>query len=191
MNHGSKSRAWIFVALFLTSSCATRPAIDSRQSTYGPTVKERAGNEYVLRNRRYSFSIMDEYGTVRVTDAKVFELVAPWFSPDNFTPEGGYIESRDEETWQYIGDSSGGKINWRIVYCLYYDQLNVTYIVQNKSDKPVTGYIALPATQQIFIQPFNEDPTLNKPVADGSVRSDERTLKPGERMNFATRWTLK
>jgi len=107
------------------------------------------------------------------------------------TPTDGYVEARDEETLQYIGQSKDGRFGWRIVYCLYYDQLNVTYIVQNKTAAPISGFIRLRNDGHVTIQAFDEEALLNVQAPDGSVRSDERTLKPGERMNFATRWTLK
>lgn len=177
--------------LLLLSSCS-RPG--SIQSLYGPTVQVKLPSGYQLLNRKIAILIHDQNGFAsRMSPGGCMSQfsIFPTVGGDTETsPTDGYVEARDEETLQYIGQSKDGRFGWRIVYCLYYDHLNVTYLLQNKTPEPVTVVIRLSNAAYAAIQPFNEDPTLNATSADGSVRSDERTLKPGERMNFATRWKL-
>ena len=180
--------------LLAAMSCAAPPAATSVQSDYGPTTKSKSDRAYELLNRQLAAEIDETTGGVRLVrriDSKLPPFVVPTFTGSaDSTPASGYIESRDEETWQYFGDSQDGKIGWRIVYCLYYNQLNVTYIVQNKSKEPLTGHVVLSGFRRVTIQPFNEDPSLNTVATTGTIRSDERTLKPDERINLATRWTF-
>lgn len=180
--------------LLVLISCESAP-IEPVQAQYGPTKMAKSPLGYRLTNRGLKAEINQVTGStslVKLTDAEAAEALTPSFSPmAESSPTAGYVESRDEETWQYIGQNKDGRLGWRIVYNLYYDGLNVTYIVQNNTNLPLTGHVQLPAAGRVQIQPFNESAELNSHNADGSVRSDERTLQPNERLNFATRWTLK
>jgi hypothetical protein len=179
------------------ASCATVPGSgEPLQSAFGPTTLHKAADGYELRNRQWVVTIDPVTGGARLAHAggvptDLADWVLPTFEPlAHSAPADGYLESRDVETWQFFGQSRDGAVGWRIVYCLYYNQLNVTYLVTNQTHQPVTGYVQLHGGKDIAIQPFNEDPTLNHPTAGQPARGDPCTLQPGERINFATRWTL-
>lgn len=166
----------------------------SRQSDYGPTLQRKSAMGYQLINRRIGIQINGRLGIARqISPNGLMGKLSVWPSfstSDDSLPVDGYVESRDEETWQYFGCSKDGKLEWRIIYCLYYDQLNVTYIVRNRTEDPIDGHICLRNDAHIAIQPFNETAELNAVSTKLHIGSDNRRLMPGERMNFATRWKL-
>lgn len=182
--------AWMCV-LTMLAGCAS--SMDGVQSEFGPAKMEKTGSGYRLQNRRITATIDEHTGQLGfrsiLTSLPDSESNCLFSTGEGSAPVDGYVESRDAETWQYIGQSKDGQFGWRIVYCLYYDQLNVTYIVENKTKRPITGHIVL-LNVWAPVQAFNEDPALNHFTPNRSLRSDERTLQPGERMNFATRWKL-
>jgi len=186
------NRIGALCVLLMLSGCAS--SMESVQSDFGPAHMEKKAGGYNLRNRRITATIDEQTGQLSfasiVTSLPFTKSNCLFSTGEDSTPVGGYVESRDAETWQYIGQSKDGKFGWRIVYCLYYDQLNVTYIVQNKSREPITGHIILQHVSPVPVQVFNEDQSVNPRQSDGSLRSDERTLQPDERINMATRWTL-
>jgi len=181
------------VTALMLASCASAH-LNSVQGEYGPTKPSKSSAGYVLSNRKMAVTIDETTGcaTLALLDQKAsVERVMPTFgSASDSSPTAGYVESRDEETWQFIGQSKDGKIGWRVVYCLYFDQLNVSYIVQNKTESPMMGCVQLHGSRPTSIHPFNEEHSFDALVRDGVIRSDEHTLKPGERMSFTTRWTL-
>jgi len=185
-------------AVLMLAACTSSPIPQSAQSEYGPTTRRNSPQGYLLSNRQLGVSIDGFSGAARLyrlgsdSDFDAADVIIPKFARvDPCLPVQGYVEARDDESWQYIGQSGDGRLGWRIVYTLDVDALNVSYIVQNKSDALLVGYVVLPAVQHTMLQPFNEDNNLNAPAADGSIRSDEHTLKPGERISFTTRWTLR
>lgn len=186
------------VAVLILAACTATPIPPSAQVAFGPTTKSKDSTGYVLRNRKLAVKIDEQTAAAILwpeypmnTLVRPDRVVPSFSSQSDSSPIHGYVESRDEETWQYFGQSADGIIGWRIVYNLYLDSLNVSYIVQNNSKEPITGHVVLPSVEHVAVQPFNENSSLNAPVADGSIRSDEHTLKPGERISFTTRWTLR
>ncbi len=186
-------RPLLLVAALSMASCVSPRIPDPLQAQFGPTLMQKSPGGYELTNRKLAAHIDEQTGAIAL-----FRLgspapagVSPTFEPAAASsPQGGYIESRDEETWQYFGTSKDGRLGWRIVCCLHVNELEVSYIVQNKTAEPITGYVRLPAPPGVKIESFDEDPSLSGPRPDGSVRADERTLAPNERINFATRWTI-
>ena len=181
------------LVLLSLASCESTPPPDPVQAQYGPTIMAKTNGHYTLVNRKLKVEIDEVTGSTSLAmlgSTAPAEPLVPKFEPlADSNPVAGYVESRDDETWQYFGDSKDGRLAWRLVYNLYYDGLNVTYIVQNKTAQPITGYIALPTVKGVSIQPFNESQQFNQP--GGLIRSDNLTINPGERKNFATRWTVR
>jgi hypothetical protein len=54
-----------------------------------------------------------------------------WLSICGVVAPDGYIEKRDDQTWQYLGEDKANGIGWRRTYCLEGDRLYVTFLIQN------------------------------------------------------------
>jgi hypothetical protein len=119
----------------------------------------------------------------------------------------GYVEKRDEETWQYLGDTLTG-IRWRKIYSLHHDAVAVTALIENRTRDPIDTAIAVRAafdggeavTQTadvharkiggvtVRLQAFNE----GKPEKPewSTLIGDFRTLKPNERIGITMEWKV-
>jgi hypothetical protein len=107
----------------------------------------------------------------------------------------GYVEARDEQTWQYLGRDAQHAIGWRKVYCLEGDRLYASFLVQNlRTDESITCGVLLsvdPPADAGRVRAFNEVQGLRAPDGvSGGVVGDVKTLKPGERLSFTTAWEL-
>src|SRR5690606_31887603 len=116
----------------------------------GPTTLARVSGGYELRNRLIRVVIDETHGDVLYWGAPdgSQNLVA---SPGSAVavrgadhPTGstqGYIEKRDDQTWQYIGEDATGQVGWRKIYCLDGHSLLATYIVQNQDTTRLDGLL--------------------------------------------------
>jgi hypothetical protein len=122
----------------------------------------------------------------------------------------GYVEARDDQTWQYLGEDIEHQIGWRKIYCLDGDHLNVSMLVQNRRKVPVTIQLALGdsavppkrawVSSEIFeteayqfilhLQAYNEfhGVAARPPYF---LLSDVHTLKPDERISWTMQWILR
>jgi hypothetical protein len=124
-------------------------------------------------------------------------------------PPAGYVEKRDDQTWQFFGPDANG-VTWRKVYNLDHDSLLVSFVIQN--DRPVP----LPAAVQVIadltdlrvavhtaeqftgtggygtvtLHGWNVAHTGPPPQLPVLLQSDTFTLKPGEREGYTTEWRL-
>jgi hypothetical protein len=210
---------WVLTLVWFalcSTSCAKKPVIEAepRRAITGPAVLAKVQGGYELRNRWQRVVIDEQSGDVAFwgpvgSDRNL--LLQPGIiarledAPD--TTIAGYVEKRDDQTWQYIGEDSDG-VGWRKIYCLEEESLYVTYIVQNLRKEPRTLRIALRpnfagmrmsqpgpdtlagrnAFGEVSLLAFN---VTRQPATQPSyLLSDEHTLKPGERISFTTEWRL-
>lgn len=203
-------------------SCAPRePSMAERLDlpTAGPTSMARVADGYELVNRQ-----------VRVVIDEARGIPAYWGSVDGnhnlLTDEGleielvnlatakprGYVEKRDDQTWQYIGDDAPTGLHWRRIYCLEGLSLLATFIVQNNTDHPIDTTMRLRVDfaelggrrvqradlfmmqsrlGMVSVRGFREhrfDGYFDFPP--GTLISDRFQLQPGERYSFTTEWRI-
>ena len=185
--------------------------------TTGPTAMQRVPEGYELSNRQVRVVIDEQRGRLvywgsadghqNLLGPRGVEIDLVDLADE---PPAGYIEKRDDQTWQYIGDAPG--IRWRRIYCLEGLSLLATLIVQNVGDQPINtpmlvhADLADPGSRRVqradlftmqssiglvSIRGFREHPftgTFNHPP--GSLISDRFTLQPGERYSFTTEWRI-
>jgi len=121
----------------------------------------------------------------------------------------GYVEKRDDQTWQFFGTDSSG-ITWRKIYCLEGPSLLMSVIVQNGQTKPISTAIQITGDfpnlrilqhtgdqftgrsgyTQVNLQCFNEFHNQPTPTLPVLLQSDTRTLQPQERLAMTTEWKL-
>ncbi len=187
--------------------------------TTGPTRMNRVPGGYELINRQVRVVIDERHGHLvywgsvdgrqNLLDQQGVEIHL--VDVKSSLPEG-YIEKRDDQTWQYIGDDPQAGVRWRRIYCLEGLSLLATFIVQNTADQPldtlmlVRAHLAEPGPRRIqhadlftmqsplgmvSIRGFREHPftgTYDQPSA--TLLSDRFQLQPGERYSFTTEWRL-
>lgn len=183
----------------------------------GPTLMRKVAGGYELKNRHIRAVISDETGDLTYwgragTDRNL--LLRPGATAQLAgLPQPsmqGYIEKRDDQTWQFIGDDSN-HIGWRKIYCLEGDSLLISILVQNHHNQPLEATIEFLAPFAgvrivqherdqfegrtglgvIHLQAYNEFPST-APASPLPVvlTSDPHTLKPQERISFTTEWKL-
>jgi hypothetical protein len=211
------------IGLFLPAllfGCALPPA--TRRDAYeldlaGPTLMSRVENGYELKNRHVRLVIDENTGDVSfwgdaagganlVPRGVVARAVITAEPHARSNPPQGYVEQRDEQTWQYIGEDPEG-FGWRKIYCLDSDALYVTCLVQNLRDQPIAirievkpGFEAAgltsPGPLTLQVQTDRHVATLHAfnqgavPQSDDSLTSDPHELKPAERISFTMGWAL-
>jgi hypothetical protein len=180
----------------------------------GPTVQSRVPGGYQLLNRDLRVVVSDQTGDVI------------WFGTadqNQLGPDGiravfdnapdskfdGFIEARDEQTWQFFGDAGG--LRWRKIYCLEGDHLYASFIVQNTGRSPVVGRIALTgdmpagallthdfehcvlnaAAGIVSLRGWNLEHDRTIVPAPVWIASDPLSLKPDERLAYTTEWQFK
>ncbi len=185
----------------------------------GPTLASRTLRGYELRNRHVVITIDPNSGDViswKLTglttgfeasllievDVRAASVAATTQSARSV----GYIEARDDQTWQYIGDDAANGLRWRRIYCLDGDRLNVSSIVQNLRKEPITitqflhgtmnppgistGAEQFTATNQmvsVSLHAYNE--FHDQPARSGAwLCSDTLKLQPGERISWTMTW---
>ena len=205
---------WIVLICLLVSGCATQPkappTLSSVPSDYGPTVMRKVEGGYELANRRLRLVIDEKTGDVsyfgtpdghrNLITAITLQLARqPAATPD------GYVEKRDDQTWQYLGDTLTG-IRWRKIYCLNYDAVDVTCLVENRTRDPIDTAIAVRA-RFADGQPIHESADRHEQkIGDVTVRlqafnegrpekpdwatliGDAKTLQPNERIGITMEW---
>lgn len=204
----------------LSISCAPKqkplPAGQFDQHLYGPTELSKVENGYELKNRVVRAVISETSGNVTywgsASGGNNLLLPGGIFASVDSRPSSsvGYIEKRDDETWQYFGDDADG-FTWRKIYCLQGDNLFVTYILQNRSketrevrmnvrgefnsmkilDRTSDRFEGRSRRGTVTMRAFNEkiDP-FEPPPLPVLLVSDTRSLKPDERISFTTQWTV-
>jgi hypothetical protein len=212
--------------LFLAVGCAASPppqAVVTPQPADpipfgpGPTVQSRVAGGYQLINRDLRVVISDLTGDVTYFGVPKAEPnligddgLRAIFNDSIAVPMTGFIEARDEQTWQFFGDDGNG-IRWRKIYCLEGDHLYASFIVQNTTTSPVAGRIAIiggphgptllkhdfehfdmtTAGGVVSIHGWNldHDETAQLPAAV-RIASDVLSLQPDQRLGYTTDWHL-
>ena len=180
----------------------------------GPTEMAKVAEGYELKNRKVRIVISEKTGDVifwgRVNDNRSAVFRRGIFTASANMPEptlDGYIEKRDDQTWQFFGTDSN-KITWRKIYCLEHESFLVSILATNGQEKPLSMIIELRgdfpnlritehnaeqftgsgAVGPIRIHAFNEfrSPAL-VPKLPILVQSDAHTLQPGEADQFHQR----
>jgi hypothetical protein len=191
--------------------------IDSDLSTFGPTKRNRVPEGYELLNNQFRLVISDTTGDVvfwgyvnqprnMVYHRGLYTTLSAL--PDS--PVKGYVEPRDEDTWQFMGDDEN-HITWRKIYRLNGDHLEVSILIQNNRTTPIDTAVNingdLPSLLILHHDPEQFDgsgdygivslhgwnvvhnPT-SKPVLPTLLQSDVFHLKPQERQSYTTMWML-
>lgn len=180
---------------------------------YGPTSMKKVEGGYELANRKIRVVIQERTGDAIYlggVDGKNLlgdgGISLHLLNQRSGTPDG-YVEKRDDETWQYLGDSLTG-IRWRKVYCLHHDAVAVTALIENRTRDPIDTAIALRSafaggevTAQsadlherkigdvtVHLQAFNEGKPERPDWA--TLIGDFRTLKPNERIGITMEWKV-
>jgi hypothetical protein len=183
----------------------------------GPTTMSRVAAGYELRNQSARLVIDARTGDViwwgtlpggsnlAVGPRGIHAAVAGL--PD--VPPDGYVEKRDDQTWQFYGPDANGVV-WRKVYNLDHDSLLVSFIVQNTRSTPLPVEIQLrgdlgslrvtahdpeqftadgPAGT-VSLHGWNPTHGHPPPALPVLLASDPFTLKPDERQGYTTEWQL-
>jgi hypothetical protein len=183
----------------------------------GPTLMRKVAGGYELKNRHIRAVVADDTGNLIYwgragTDRNL--LMKPGASVQlagiSAVPMKGYIEKRDDQTWQFIGEDDQN-VGWRKIYCLEGDSLLISILVKNQRDVPLDAtiefqapfagvrivrrandaYEALTGFGAIHLQAYNEFPATAPAVALPVVLvSDPHTLQPQQRISFTTEWKL-
>lgn len=190
----------------VTFSCAPRHTESFDFHNPGPTLLSKDPAGYVLRNRDIRVVIGEESGDVSYwgsTDGKHNLLAAAGarasIEGEPSAPTAGYLEKRDEETWQYLGEAKGA-FAWRKIYCLHGNSLYVSYLVENLHDQPLDLVLTVradwptsadqPGTRvehgSASMELFEVTPA--GPSTGSLLRSEPRPTKPHERANFTSEW---
>lgn len=192
-------------------------ATDEINPLAGPTLMRKVSGGYELKNRHVRAVIDDQTGDLiywgrSITDRNLVlrpGITASLTGQPDATMQG-YIEKRDDQTWQFIGEDSN-KICWRKIYCLEGDSLLISILIQNQRTEPLETTIqfqapfagvrilrherdqfeALTGFGTIHLQAYNEFPASTPAQALPVVLlSDPHTLRPQERISFTTEWKL-
>lgn len=192
-------------------------AADEINPLAGPTLMRKVPGGYELKNRHVRAIIDDQTGNLiywgrSTTDRNLVlqpGIVASLAGLPDATMQG-YIEKRDDQTWQFIGEDSN-RTGWRKIYCLEGDSLLISILVQNQRAEPLDVTIqfqapfagvrilrhdrdqfeALTGFGTIHLQAYNEFPaTSPAPPLPVVLVSDPHTLQAQERISFTTEWKL-
>jgi hypothetical protein len=233
-NAATCGRAWIVVltASILAGCAAPQPKpaavtqpvvpvvaqpIQTTSEMPSPTVKSRVPGGYELLNNQFRIVISDQTGDVTfwgyADKARNICYQRGLYTtlgslPD--VPPKGYVEARDEDTWQFIGEDAN-HITWRKIYSLQKDVLLVSIMIQNNRPSPLDTTVCLNGdlpdlrivqhdTEHfqafggygtVLIEGWNEfhNPT-SQPTLPTLVQSDTFHLKVGERQSYTTAWML-
>lgn len=216
----------LLLIVSILTACAPQPTLVSTSDPIaaGATDRDKDSLGYTLRNDLLQITINPATGDVAYFGAPTGKdafLAAPTggdllttrITGHESTATAGYVESRDEETWQYIGEDS--LLRWRKIYSLQHDHIVATFLVQNISDQSITfdlilsgspaaGWVAAStgpdlttlkrenreaADQSLQFRGFVIHPDAARPLTGNQLlRSDNFTLQPQERISFTTEW---
>jgi hypothetical protein len=188
-------------------------------TTIGPTVMSKVDGGYQLINRRFRVVISDQTGDVifwgYVDQARNTVFHRGIFTSLTGLPDApihGYIEKRDDQTWQFYGDDDN-HITWRKIYCLEGDSLLVSILITNNRPGPDPLVTAIQIKGDLIslniahhdpelftgrggyggvtLQGFNEYPApTSQPALPTLIQSDTFHLKPQERQGYTSQWKL-
>jgi hypothetical protein len=190
----------------------------------------RAADGYVLSNRRIRVVVDPDRGDVLffgMADGSRDALAGARLSiacsaTDGTTPTtgpAGFLQARDEQTWEYIGEDQAlgsGTVRWRKLYTLDANRLLVSFVLENRGQKPLDGTMVLraigpnvpghvsengdvfiedvpPTTHSgarrisIQIKAYNLSPQP-APASPGLLQSDPFILAPGQRIAWTQVW---
>ena len=176
----------------------------------------RVANGYELKNDRVRVVIADKtgdvifWGTPTGRNLLLQPGIVARLTGQRESPSAGYVEPRDQQTWQFFGPDAN-HITWRKIYCLDGFNLLASFIYQNDTKGPIDGAVQLTGNladvrvQQhavdhfagtsvfgpVTLLAFNADqnPTT-RPVFPVLLQSDTRRCAPGDRLTFTTEWKL-
>ncbi len=183
----------------------------------GPTIASRVAGGYELLNNQFRVVISETTGDVIFwgyadkTRNMVFRRgIYTTLSGLPDVPGKGYVEARDEQTWQFLGEDAN-HITWRKIYNLDGDHLEVSIMIQNNRPEALDTAINLegdlPSMRIMHHDPEQFDafggygavslhgwnvvhsPT-SQPVLPILLQSDVFHLKPMERQSFTSMWML-
>jgi hypothetical protein len=146
----------------------------------GPTLMTKVADGYELMNRHIRLVIDEKTGDAihwGSADGSIDVLhgrpMRSWLSDSGVATPDGYVEKRDDQTWQYIGEDKPSGIGWRRTYCLDGEHAYVTFLIQNQRPGEVTTAIGLLPTDppsfgpgDVVWQPDQYEATTS-PVAGG------------------------
>lgn len=224
---GNICRRWwaLLLHLAFVLGCATDDPLSMAERfdlpRTGPTTMARVAGGYELKNRQVRVLIDDTTGDVRYWgdaegERNLLEAAGAVARLDGMdTPSAGYIEKRDDQTWQYLGEDAFNQVTWRKIYCLEGSSLLVTYIVQNSGIEPLRSSIVLevalsersrPRIAQpdlhevdtelgrLILRGFRESPfeghVWSPQPAVARLVSDTFSIRPVERFSFTTEWRV-
>jgi hypothetical protein len=227
------TRLILILGTLLLCSCATprpaatRPAVPIApqpittdiygDTLAGPTLMKKVPGGYQLSNRLYRIVIDEQTGDVTfwgyVNEARnmIFRrgIYLRLTGLPDVSPQG-YVEMRDEQTWQFFGEDAN-HIIWRKIYCLEGDSLFVSVLIQNNRALPLEtsiqidgdliGLVISHHDPELFtgrggyggvtLQGFNELPSpASQPALPVLIQSDQFHLKPQERQGYTSRWAI-
>jgi hypothetical protein len=185
--------------------------------TPGPTNMARVAGGYELTNKLYRVLISDQTGDVTFwgyrDGARNLTFHRGIYTTLTALPDSpihGYIEKRDEQTWQFFGEDDN-HIIWRKIYCLEYDSLFVSVIILNNRPDPlqtaiqINGELISPRITHhdpelftgqggyaaVSLRGYNEFPApTSQPVLPTMIQSDTFHLKPQERQGYTSQWKI-
>jgi hypothetical protein len=186
--------------------------------TPGPTHMAKVAEGYELTNTLYRVVIDDQTGDVIfwgfVDQSRNMVFHRGIYTTLTNLPDApihdGYIEKRDEQTWQFFGEDDN-RITWRKIYCLQGDSLFVSVMVANSRAEPVTTAIQINGELislhiehhdsemfsgsggygSIELRGFNEiHSPASQPALPTLLQSDTFGLKPGERQGYTSQWKI-
>jgi hypothetical protein len=183
----------------------------------GPTLMRKVAGGYELKNRHIRAVIADDTGNLIYWGRAGIDrnlLMKPGASVQLAgvvaAPMKGYVEKRDDQTWQFIGEDDQ-HVEWRKIYCLEGNSLLISVLVKNLRDQPLDATIefqapfagvriaqrgrdvfeAITGFGTIHLQAYNEFPATAPAVPLPVVlMSDPHTLQPQQRISFTTEWKL-
>src|ERR1700744_5078587 len=115
--------------LGLLSACAAQKPETYAYDLPGPTKAERIPSGYSLQNKHLQVVIDSVSGDV-VYFGKPDQKLNLLDQPVRIVNDG-YVEARDEQTWQYMGEDAKNHFTWRKIYCLDGDHLNISILCKN------------------------------------------------------------
>jgi hypothetical protein len=183
----------------------------------GPTIKSRVSGGYELSNDQFRIVISESTGDVifwgftgKNRNVLAGRGMYTTLSGLPDVPVRGYVEARDEDTWQFIGEDDN-HITWRKIYSLQRDVLLVSIIVQNNrpdllqtaiklnGDLPDLNIVRHDPEQfdafgnygTVSLHGYNEfhNPD-SEPILPTLLQSDTFHLKPAERQSYTMTWVL-
>jgi hypothetical protein len=218
--------ALLAVSLAFLTGCAPARRDDAdafKLDLPGPTLAARVPEGYELKNRHIRVVIDDKSGDVAywgsVDGARNLLTAQPVriieLGPGATFIEShsvGYVEARDDQTWQYLGEDDANKIGWRKIYCLNGDDLNISLLSQNRGEARMVCFglsggndfepalvKQIPDTEHFLgrsafgtvqFHGFNENHN-QLAMPPFLLVADAHLLRPGERISWTMQWRCK